>query len=123
MQRVLILSWQIGQDVFETQMFLTLGYLITYKLTFTALKIYFQKQNPKVIKNRNYKKLITICLEMVFWTNYCNETFNQNVLRLMLRMYLIGLLLKPGPGPWTRTLKIWTQKNLDPHNLDPEELG
>ena len=40
-------------------------------------------------------------------------------------MLLKGLLLKPGPRPWIRTLKnldpekprpwkIWTQKNLDP---------
>ena len=44
------------------------------------------------------------------------------------------LLLKPGPRPWTRTLKNldsekpgrWetcTQKNLDPEILDPENLG
>ena len=42
------------------------------------------------------------------------------------------LLLKPGSGPWIRTLKnldlekprpwkTWTLKNLDPENLDPEK--
>ena len=49
-------------------------------------------------------------------------------------MLLKGLLLKPGPRPWIRTLKTWTQKNLDPEksglrkiwtlkNLDSENPG
>ena len=64
--------------------------------------------------------------------------------------YLIWLLLKPGPGPWTRILKnldpekpgswktwnlknldpekpgswkTWTLKNMDPENLDYEKSG
>ena len=43
-----------------------------------------------------------------------------------------GLLLKPGPGPWTRALKnldpekpgkTWTLKNLDSKKLDSEKPG
>ena len=33
------------------------GFSDFYKLTFTVQKVYFQKQKPKVIKYRNYKKI------------------------------------------------------------------
>ena len=67
------------------------------------------------------------------------------LLRTHSNGYIKGLLLKPGPGPWTWTLKnldpekpgprkTWTQKNLDTEkpgprkiwtlkNLDPEKHG
>ena len=31
--------------------------------------------------------------------------------------------LDPGPGPWTRTLKIWTLKTWTLKNLDSEKHG
>ena len=40
-----------NSHVFET------GLFDFHKLTFTVLKHYFQKQKPKVIKYRNYKKI------------------------------------------------------------------
>ena len=49
-----------NSNVFET------GLSDFHKLTFTVLKGYFQKQKPKIIKYRNYKNLITICLGMIF---------------------------------------------------------
>ena len=46
-----------------------------HKLTFTALKAYFQKQKPKVIKYRNYKKFDN----NLFRNDFLNELLLKNV--------------------------------------------
>ena len=46
-----------------------------YKLTLTALKVYFQKQKPKVIKYRNYKKFDN----NLFRKDLLNELLSKNV--------------------------------------------
>ena len=41
---------------FQNSNYFETGLSDFHKLTFTALKVYFQKQKPKVIKYRSYKK-------------------------------------------------------------------
>ena len=74
-QLVLTLSWQIGQNVFKTQMLFKLGFTISNKLTFTVLKAYFQEQKPKVIKYQNYK---TFDINL-FRSALLNELLSKNV--------------------------------------------
>ena len=65
-----------------------------HKLTFTALKAYFQKNKPKAIKYRNCENLITSCLEIIFWMNCYQNTFKENILirlRLLLSIYLTDM--------------------------------
>ena len=56
-------------NVFET------GLCDFHILTFTVLKGYFQKQKPKIIKYRNYKKFDS----NLFRNDLLNELLSQNV--------------------------------------------
>ena len=58
-----------NSHVFET------GLFDFHKLTFTVLKHYFQKQKPKVIKYRNYKKIDN----KQFRNDLLNELLSKNV--------------------------------------------
>ena len=58
-----------NSNVFET------GLSDFHKLTFTVLKAYFQKQKPKVIKYRNYKKVDN----NLFRNNLLNKLLSKNV--------------------------------------------
>ena len=86
--------------------------------------------------NRNTRKQCPICLKLTIATTeqrqqlYQSFFFNKvaawklaTSVQLLVFFYcfywllftLFWLLLKPGSGPWTRTLiKTWTLKNLDP---------
>ena len=72
-QLVLILSWQIGQNVFKNVFGTELSDF--HELTFTDLKAYFQKQKPKVIKFRNHKKFDN----NLFINDFLNELLSKNV--------------------------------------------
>ena len=75
-------------NVFET------GLSDFHKLTFTVMKAYFQKQQPKIIKYRSYKKIDN----NLFRNDPLNKLLSKNVqakhliyLRLLLSIYLTDL--------------------------------
>ena len=75
-------------NVFET------GLSNFHKLTFTVMKTYFQKQQPKIIKYRSYKKIDN----NLFRNDPLNKLLSKNVeakhliyLRLLLSIYLTDM--------------------------------
>ena len=73
-------------------MFLKLGWLSDFhKLPFAVLKGYFQKQKPKVIKYRNYKKFVDNLFRNDLLNKSLSKTFKPNVLihlSLLFSIYL-----------------------------------
>ena len=77
-----------NSNVFET------GLSDFHKLTFTVLKAYFQKQKPKVIKYRSYKKIDSNLFRNDLLNELLSKTFKPNILvhlRLLLSLYLTDM--------------------------------
>ena len=101
-------------------------------LYLTGISYPFSERSQKKIFFQRKKEKVRKCLSLILWikylvapkkvNNHCKTVcsyFNKKIDSLLTVKSISSrkkLLLKPGPGLWTRTLK-----NMDPKNMDPEK--